>query len=76
MGITPTQEEFVRKVAEKVKRNGRAFEVLLGERERENPSFGFLWNEKVGRLFFVIGEVVTERAWAHHRILGMCCTDI
>lgn len=47
MGITPTQEEFVRKVAEKVKRNGRAFEVLLGERERENPSFAFLWDEKV-----------------------------
>jgi U2-associated protein SR140 len=48
LGITPTQEEFVRKVAEKVKRNGRAFEVLLGERERKNPSFGFLFNEKVG----------------------------
>ncbi|KAG8687090.1 hypothetical protein FRC09_013708 [Ceratobasidium sp. 395] len=46
LGITPTQEEFVRKVADKVKRNGRAFEVLLGEREKNNPSFGFLWDDK------------------------------
>jgi hypothetical protein len=50
LGITPTQEEFVRKVAEKVKRNGRAFQTLLENREKNNPSFEFLWNDKVGCL--------------------------
>ncbi|CAE6431177.1 unnamed protein product [Rhizoctonia solani] len=44
--ITPTQEEFVRKVADKVRRNGRAFQTLLETREKNNPSFEFLWDDK------------------------------
>ncbi|KEP48437.1 putative RNA recognition motif [Rhizoctonia solani 123E] len=46
LGITPTQEEFVRKVADKVRRNGRAFQTLLETREKNNPSFEFLWDDK------------------------------
>ncbi|KAG8690549.1 hypothetical protein FRC11_010801, partial [Ceratobasidium sp. 423] len=46
LGITPTQEEFVRKVVDKVRRNGRAFQTLLETREKNNPSFEFLWDDK------------------------------
>ncbi|CUA66740.1 U2 snRNP-associated SURP motif-containing protein [Rhizoctonia solani] len=46
LGITQTQEEFVRKVADKVRRNGRAFQTLLETREKNNPSFEFLWDDK------------------------------
>ncbi|CEL60805.1 U2 snRNP-associated SURP motif-containing protein OS=Pongo abelii GN=U2SURP PE=2 SV=1 [Rhizoctonia solani AG-1 IB] len=46
LGITPTQEEFVRKVVDKVRRNGRAFQTLLETREKNNPSFEFLSNDK------------------------------
>ncbi|EUC64142.1 RNA recognition motif, putative, partial [Rhizoctonia solani AG-3 Rhs1AP] len=46
LGITPTQEEFVRKVADKVRRNGRAFQTLLETREKNNSSFEFLWDDK------------------------------
>ncbi|GAB1525526.1 hypothetical protein RhiTH_008689 [Rhizoctonia solani] len=46
LGITPTQEEFIRKVVDKVRRNGRAFQTLLETREKNNPSFEFLWDDK------------------------------
>lgn len=43
--VAPEQEKFIKTVAGKVKDHGRDFEKMLRDKEKQNPKFGFLFNE-------------------------------
>jgi U2-associated protein SR140 len=47
-------------VAKKVRDNGKAFEEVLRQREKENPRFAFLTDEQV-RVLSTVGGFLSSR---------------
>lgn len=46
--IAPERASFVKAVVERIRSHGEGFRKVLMERERENPQFTFLFDDKVG----------------------------
>lgn len=55
-------EKFIRTVASRVQEHGPRFEAMIREKERENPRFAFLRDDKVGNYpssLFNVGRRLT-----------------
>lgn len=56
---------FIKTVANRVKEHGKGFEDVLMEKERENPKFAFLYDDKAcGFSFFFLSRVLLTRGIA------------
>ncbi|KIR70198.1 U2-associated protein SR140 [Cryptococcus deuterogattii CA1014] len=50
--IPEEHQRFIKTVANRVKEHGKGFEGVLMEKEKENPKFAFLYDDKASPFFF------------------------
>lgn len=65
LGSIPEEHQrFIKTVANRVKEHGKGFEGVLMEKEKENPKFAFLYDDKASPFFSSTGNICTDQIYS------------
>lgn len=69
-------DKFLRSVSARIREHGSGFEDMIREKERENPSFAFLYDEKVNLAGLTLPRMETDVFLYSYRLTttSRCCS--